>query len=67
MIEQKLVYIGIGSNVGNRFQHIQSAIDSIHYEVGSIIEISCCYESPAIGFNGNDFINLCIGVRTFDS
>lgn len=65
MIEQKLVYIGIGSNVGNRFQHIQSAIDSIHYEVGSIIEISCCYESPAIGFNGSDFINLCIGVRTF--
>jgi 2-amino-4-hydroxy-6-hydroxymethyldihydropteridine diphosphokinase len=64
MSDQKRLYIGLGSNVGNRFSFLQSAIDSIHCEVGSVIKISSCYETPAIGFKGDAFINACIEVRT---
>jgi 2-amino-4-hydroxy-6-hydroxymethyldihydropteridine diphosphokinase len=64
MSDQKRLYIGLGSNVGNRFSFLQSAIDSIHCEVGSVIKISSCYETPAIGFKGDAFINTCIEVRT---
>lgn len=65
MSTRKVIYIGLGSNVGDRLYYIQNAIDSIHYGIGSIVNISSCYESPAIGFEGDNFINLCIKVRTF--
>ena len=65
MSTRKVIYIGLGSNVGDRLHYIQNAIDSIHYGIGSIVNISSCYENPAIGFEGDNFINLCIKVRTF--
>ena len=65
MSTRKVIYIGLGSNVGDRLYYIQNAIDSIHYGIGSIVKISSCYENPAIGFEGDNFINLCIKVRTF--
>ena len=65
MSTRKVIYIGLGSNVGDRLYYIQNAIDSIHYGIGSIVNISSCYENPAIGFEGDNFINLCIKVRTF--
>jgi len=64
MSDQKQLYIGLGSNVGNRLSYLQLAIDSIHCEVGSVLKISSCYETPAMGFEGNAFINACIQVRT---
>ena len=65
MREQKRSYIGLGSNVGNRFLQLQSAIDAINYEIGSITSISNCYKTPAIGFEGADFLNACIELRTY--
>jgi 2-amino-4-hydroxy-6-hydroxymethyldihydropteridine diphosphokinase len=64
MGDQKRIHIGIGSNVGDRFSYLQLALESIHYKVGSVIKISFCYETPAMGFEGNAFINACIEVRT---
>jgi len=64
MSDQKRLYIGLGSNVGNRLSYLQLAIDSIHCEVGSVLKISSCYETPAMGFVGDAFINACIEVRT---
>ena len=64
MSDQKQLYIGLGSNVGNRLSYLQLAIDSIHCEVGSVLKISYCYETPAMGFEGDAFINACIQVRT---
>jgi 2-amino-4-hydroxy-6-hydroxymethyldihydropteridine diphosphokinase len=65
MREQKRIYIGLGSNVGNRFLQLQSAIDAINYEIGSIAAISNCYKTPAMGFEGADFLNACIELRTY--
>ena len=47
MREQKRIYIGLGSNVGNRFLQLQSAIDAINYEIGSIASISNCYKTTS--------------------
>lgn len=65
MQDRSRVYIGLGSNIGNRLEHLQSALDAIHYEIGSIIGISSCYETPAIGFEGDPFLNACIEIRTY--
>ena len=64
MQEQKLIYIGLGSNTGHRFNYLQSAVDAIHYEVGSVLAISNCYETPAMGFEGEAFLNACLEVRS---
>ena len=64
MTIQKQIYIGLGSNVGNRFSYLQTAIEAIHYEIGSITAISNCYETPSMGFKGDNFLNACIEVRS---
>ena len=64
MTHEKTVLIGIGSNTGNRLNHLQSAIDAIHTQIGSINQISRVYQTPALGFEGADFINGCLKVST---
>tara|TARA_B100001564_G_scaffold359461_1_gene381389 strand:+ start:133 stop:1257 length:1125 start_codon:yes stop_codon:yes gene_type:complete len=64
---RKVIYIGLGSNEGDRLNYLQNAVDAIHSSIGTIAKISSCYENPAMGFEGNNFINLCIEVRTFQS
>jgi 2-amino-4-hydroxy-6-hydroxymethyldihydropteridine diphosphokinase len=64
MTEQKSIFIGIGSNVGDRFSHLQLAVQAVHYEVGSVLRLSSCYETPAMGFEGDAFLNACLQVRT---
>ena len=64
MQEQKTIYIGLGSNTGDRLYYLQSAVDAIHYEVGSVVAISSCYETPAMGFEGDAFLNACLEVRS---
>ena len=65
MQDRSRVYIGLGSNIGNRLEHLQAALDAIHYEIGSIIKISSCYQTPALGFDGDPFLNACIEIRTY--
>ncbi len=50
--------------MGNRFEHLQAAVDTIFEEVGHIVRISSIYETPALGFEGNDFLNCVLWVRT---
>ena len=64
MQEQKPIYIGLGSNTGDRLYYLQSAVDAIHYEVGSVVAISSCYTTPALGFEGDTFLNACLEVRS---
>ena len=58
------VYIALGSNQGDKFKHLQDAIDSIHLKTGSIISISRVYKSVALGFVGDEFFNACIIIET---
>ena len=60
----KTVYIALGSNKGNKLQNLQLAVDAIFNAVGDIKKLSKVYETPAMGFNGDDFNNACIKVET---
>lgn len=60
-----IVYLGLGSNIGNRKRTIREAIDRIGVLVGSVERRSSLYETKPWGFDSpNDFINCCIAVST---
>jgi 2-amino-4-hydroxy-6-hydroxymethyldihydropteridine diphosphokinase len=56
------IHINIGSNQ-NRRQNISAAIQALR-SVFSDIKISSIYQSPAEGFEGDDFYNVGVNVST---
>jgi 2-amino-4-hydroxy-6-hydroxymethyldihydropteridine diphosphokinase len=58
------VYISLGSNQGERFKHLQNAVDAIFKQIGVIQLIAKVYNTPALGFEGADFLNTCLVVHT---
>lgn len=64
---QHTTYLSLGTNQGNKLENLQNAINTIDREVGDIQKISSIYKTPAWGFNGNDFYNICIQVSTKQS
>lgn len=60
MDNQNIVVLALGSNQGNRLETIQSAIESIHNEVGTVIRVSKLYETPAWGFDSEPFYNCAL-------
>ncbi|WGD36136.1 2-amino-4-hydroxy-6-hydroxymethyldihydropteridine diphosphokinase [Olleya sp. YS] len=64
MIDQKTVYIALGSNKGDKFKNLQHAVDAVFKHIGNVISIAKVYQSPAFGFEGDDFLNTCIAIKT---
>ncbi|MDY2587401.1 2-amino-4-hydroxy-6-hydroxymethyldihydropteridine diphosphokinase [Winogradskyella aquimaris] len=64
MTPTNTVYIALGSNKGNRLQYLQDAINTVFEKIGTVHKISKVYETPAVGFEGEDFYNACIKVET---
>lgn len=64
MKSPKTVILALGSNLGERLDIMQQALNKIHEEIGWIQEISSIYETPAWGFEGNAFLNACVSVST---
>ncbi|MFD1094984.1 2-amino-4-hydroxy-6-hydroxymethyldihydropteridine diphosphokinase [Salegentibacter chungangensis] len=64
MNSPKIVYIALGSNVGERFSILQASVNRIFEEIGEVTKVSKVYETPAWGFEGNAFLNACIAVST---
>ena len=60
MDNQNIVVLALGSNQGNRLETIESAIESIHNEVGTVIKVSKLYETPAWGFDSEPFYNCAL-------
>jgi len=58
------VYLSLGSNLGNRYLMLQKAIFGIQKKCGTVKAVSSVYENPAVGFDGGDFLNACIGIET---
>jgi len=56
------VYLDIGSNI-DREKNIQSCVDELSM-VFPDIKFSKAYESAAVGFEGDPFINLSAGLHT---
>ena len=59
-----LVYLSLGSNLGDRAQYLVNAKNFIQEDIGVIIAESSIYENKAVGFDGNDFYNQVIKVET---
>ncbi|WP_223034761.1 2-amino-4-hydroxy-6-hydroxymethyldihydropteridine diphosphokinase [Hanstruepera marina] len=54
------VYISLGSNQGDRLRNLQLAVDAIFKRIGNIQLIAKVYNTPALGFEGSDFLNTCL-------
>ncbi|MEL1253259.1 2-amino-4-hydroxy-6-hydroxymethyldihydropteridine diphosphokinase [Flavobacterium sp. DGU38] len=67
MKSQHQVVLSIGSNQGNRLENIQSCINLIHQEVGTVIRVSKLYETPAWGFESDAFYNCALLLHSFSS
>ena len=57
-----LIYLSLGSNI-DRKRHIGAALDALANHFGSL-QISRVYESVAVGFEGDSFYNLVVGVHS---
>lgn len=58
------VYLSLGSNLGNRAFALQQALFRIGQRAGPITAVSPVYASPAWGFEGGEFLNLCLALET---
>ncbi|AWI24716.1 2-amino-4-hydroxy-6-hydroxymethyldihydropteridine diphosphokinase [Flavobacterium pallidum] len=64
---QHQAIISIGSNQGNRLEHLRNAIALIHRSAATVIRVSSVYETPAWGFVGEAFYNCALLVHTHKS
>lgn len=64
MKSQNLVILAIGSNQGDRLGYIQSAIEAIHNQSGTVVKVSRLYETPSWGFDSEPFYNCAVAVHT---
>ena len=62
---QRIIYLSLGSNQGNKLEHLQNAIDAIAQNIGAILKIASVYKTKALGFDGDEFLNTCIKVTTY--
>ncbi|RRQ49372.1 2-amino-4-hydroxy-6-hydroxymethyldihydropteridine diphosphokinase [Maribacter algicola] len=64
MLESNTVYFSIGSNLGQKRNNLQKAIFLIGERIGEVTAISHVYNTPALGFDSDDFFNACLEVKT---
>ena len=60
------VYLGLGTNLGDRLRYLNKAIQLIkNFRDTKVIEISKIYETEPWGYTEQDsFLNLCVEIDT---
>ena len=59
------VYLGLGTNLGDRLINLETAVASIAKKVGQINACSSIYQTAAWGNTHQpDFLNMVVGVET---
>lgn len=56
------VWLSLGANV-DRDKHVRAALDALADQFGELV-LSPVYDSAAIGFDGNPFLNMVVGIET---
>lgn len=65
MGDSHIVYLGLGSNIGNRQEKLRQSIEKIRQEIGEVVRQSSVYETKPWGFDSPHlFLNACICVLT---
>lgn len=59
-----IVYLSLGSNLGDKINNLQTTLNLIDSKVGDVLLISSVYQTKAEGFVGEDFLNCCVSLRT---
>ncbi len=62
---QRITYLSLGSNQGNKLENLQKAIQYISEEIGAVKKIAPIYKTASWGYVGEDFYNTCIQVSTY--
>lgn len=61
----KIVYLGIGTNLGNREENLKQAVAKIEEFIGPVLKSSSIYETAPWGFQSNDeFLNMVVQIET---
>ena len=53
---QRITYLSLGTNQGNKLENLQNAINSIADNVGDIQKVSSVYKTASWGFDSEDFL-----------
>jgi deoxyguanosine kinase len=60
MKTQQKVVLSLGSNQGDRLKNLENCIQFINQEIGLVLRISNLYETPAWGFDSENFYNCAL-------
>jgi 2-amino-4-hydroxy-6-hydroxymethyldihydropteridine diphosphokinase len=61
----KIVFLGIGTNLGNREKNLSEAISMIRENIGKVVKASSVFESEPWGFQSeNKFLNMVVKIET---
>ncbi len=56
-----LIFLGLGSNLGEKEKNLQDAVMMLKMEIGSLLSQSSFYISKPFGFSSeNDFLNAVV-------
>lgn len=59
------VYLGLGTNLGDKEQNLRDAVQNIEEQVGKIVSLSAFYVTAPWGFSSdNSFLNAAVCVET---
>jgi 2-amino-4-hydroxy-6-hydroxymethyldihydropteridine diphosphokinase len=60
-----IAYLGLGSNLGDRLAHLQSALDGLAARAGMVTAVSAVYETePMGGPPQSDYLNAVVALDT---
>lgn len=65
MKKQQQIMISLGSNLGDKLENLNSAVQSIHKHIATVIKCSQVYETPSWGFDSTIFFNAVIMVHSY--
>jgi len=60
----RTTYLSLGSNLGNKLDNLQDAVNLIAHKIGRVSKVSSVYKTKSWGFKSDDFYNICIEVST---
>ena len=60
-----MVYLGLGTNLGNKEQNLRMSIKKIEERIGNVVSLSAFYATAPWGFSSeNSFLNAAVCVET---